>query len=486
MKELQPIKQPGMVVPVVLTAFLLAIGLSPRFARGEVGEAGRSISGHNAVPAPGESARPAQLEPGRSRGLELTEAVHQAVEWHPNIAESVGKLQQQTQQVRAAKAGYYPQVSVGVLSGYDRSLNNNDDSFGVGENQELNLSASQMLYDFGKVSNSVRAANAGVDRNHAEVLLAIDQVARNTAHAAIEVQRYQATLDIAREQVRGVSAIADLARKRSAKGASTRSDVLQAQSRIEAARATEQRVRAQLGRWRSILQSLMGSAEPTLVSSGFPESLAKGCSGAEVELDSVPGVLMADAVHAEADALIDLSRAESLPTLSLDGDFNRYLDDRHRNPGATLADESDYTVFFNVSMPLYQGGAAAARREAAGYALRAAGAARDAALLSARRGLREAREQSRGLSQNLVTLGLRERSIAETRDLYRQQYLSLGSRTLLDLLNAEQELHRARIERNNSRHDLRRLQVDCLYAAGGLRKALQLNKPVVQGVEVQP
>ena len=143
-------------------------------------------------------------------------------------------------------------------------------------------------------------------------------------------------------------------------------------------------------------------------------------------------------------------------------------------------------MFLNVQMPLYQGGAITARKSAAAQALRAAEAANDAARLAVRQGLLEARDQTSSLEQRLTTLDFRERSISETRDLYRQQYLELGTRPLLDLLNAEQEIHQAAMDRANTAADLNRLEIDCLYNSSALRTAFNLDSSTIQGVEIRP
>lgn len=76
-------------------------------------------------------------------------------------------------------------------------------------------------------------------------------------------------------------------------------------------------------------------------------------------------------------------------------------------------------------------------------------------------------------------------SIRITRDLYREQYLQLGTRSLLDLLNAEQEYHGARFEQVDNAHDLLRLAVECWYQSGRLADEFSLDtrlRDVSQGV----
>ena len=82
--------------------------------------------------------------------------------------------------------------------------------------------------------------------------------------------------------------------------------------------------------------------------------------------------------------------------------------------------------------------------------------------------------QSQGHAQRLPVLAARVQSTQRTRDLYREQYLQLGTRSLLDLLNAEQEFHGARFEQAESVHEVQRLAVECLYQSGRLREAFGL------------
>ena len=219
--------------------------------------------------------------------LDLNRAVQLVVEWHPAIAESIGKLFQQNQNVTIARSGYYPQISGGLRSGYDSGVSGN------GQSQAFTLSMSQMLYDFGKVSSSVDSALARVSGSQAGILLAIDQVTRETSFAVIELQRAQTLEVLARDQVKGVSAIAELAKKRSDMGASTRSDLFQARSRVEAAIATQLQYAAQLNRWRSALASLLGTQTTVNVSPGFPDTLEHSCQGVVPDEAVTPSLLIA-------------------------------------------------------------------------------------------------------------------------------------------------------------------------------------------------
>src|SRR5690606_24879727 len=79
-----------------------------------------------------------------SSKLQLFDAVHSALNEHPAIVESLSRLDAQQEQISVARAGYWPQLRGGVNTGYRHTTGRSEEAF--------TLSASQMLYDFGKVS----------------------------------------------------------------------------------------------------------------------------------------------------------------------------------------------------------------------------------------------------------------------------------------------------------------------------------------------
>ncbi|MGV2933304.1 TolC family outer membrane protein [Vreelandella venusta] len=410
--------------------------------------------------------------PSNGKDMSIHETVQRAIAWHPSIAEALGRLYQQGEQVNVAKSGYFPQVRAGISTEHRSSTGRSEDAFTV--------SASQLLYDFGRISSEVDAAKYGVDRDQARVWLAMDQLAKDTAQAAIEIQRFKALLDIAQEQIEGINDIRELAERRSALGASTRSDEIQAQSRLESAEATELQLQAQLKTWDNTVRTLIGANGPVSIKRDFPQQLTQSCELASEDFDNVPELMVAEAQQAEAKAIIEQAQASFFPTASLEAGFNQFLNNN------LVEDDNDVTVRVNLTSNLYQGGATSARRRAADFSLQATEAARDSALLSLSRSLREAKEQTASLGLRLEALDARALSIRETQDLYRQQYLSLGTRSLLDLLNTEQEIHQSRFDQENTRYDLYSLQIDCLYSTADIREAFNLEDAIVQGSSVLP
>lgn len=399
---------------------------------------------------------------GGTAGLSLPQAVQAATHRHPSVRAAAQQLLQAGEGVTAARAGYYPRVRGGIGSQMSNRRIGGTDHQRV---STVSLSVSQMLYDFGKVDRAVDQADAAVATIRAEAAMSVDDVIRETALAWLELYRQHALAQIAEDQVRGVQALAELVIGRERLGASNRSDVEQARSRVDAARAQLLDAQAQIHRWRTSVGQLTGLTVSQPIAKVLPPVFEGACM-THREPGMPPSVRVAQALRDEASAAVRLIEAQQLPTLTLEGSLSHGLNARSRLPGEPNVLTS---VGLNVSAPLFEGGASRARERAAVYALSAADAAVERAQLEQAQALEDARSQSLGLLQRLPVLDSRLQSIRATRDLYQQQYLQLGTRSLLDLLNAEQEYHTVRFDQANSLHERHRLSLLCLYHTDQLR-----------------
>lgn len=410
--------------------------------------------------------------------LDINLAVQRAVQWYPDIGTEAGKLFNAAEKINVARAKYYPQISGGVNNGVTNSYSNH------GNVPSLVLSVSQMLYDFGLTDSAVREANAAVAGQQATVLLSIDKVAHDTAAALVQVQGYQELVAIAREQLSSLEKLGKLANERNSEGASSLSDVVQTNARIEGARATLAQYQAGLERWRATLLTYLGWNSIGTVSNAFPASLGKSCAVATIDDQLVPSVLAARARVNQAAAQLAGADAQMKPTISLESEVTHYLNDRYAN--SEELDRTQYSAYVRVKMPLYQGGGLTASRDAAQYSLDAATSSVRSAQLEVRQQLSAAQSEAVSLLQALQIQARQQKLTQQTRELYQQQYLDLGSRPFLDVLNAEQEVYQARFTQQQTESQLRTLQLDCLYNTGRTRQQFALNNQSIQGVEIQP
>lgn len=402
--------------------------------------------------------------------LDLVQAVQVAVGWQPVVAAAVAQLRQQGSLVDQMRAGYMPSISAGINTGR-QSATSRGTSFTV--------AASQMLYDFGKVGSQVSEAEAGVRRAQADVLRQIDTVATQTALAFVELSRYQALQAIAEEQLTAIRDVARVTDLRARLGASTRVDPVQARARVEAAQVYAQQLQTQSRQWRSRLKTLLGMELPARTAP-VPANRLDAALTAPTERLLWPSVLVAEAERQAQEARLMGTRAARLPTLSLEAQLNRL------GSGAAGGRTTDHGVYFKLNSNVYQGGALQAQEEGARLAVQAAQSRVDVARTEIEDRMANLKEQIQGLTALQEPLRSRQRSITDTRALYREQYLSLGTRSALDLLNAEQEIAQAAFDVVQNRHDAWIAQVNFIDVSGQARAVYGLDGSQVQGLEVLP
>lgn len=248
--------------------------------------------------------------PAPADSISWPEAVREAVRWHPSVAEAVARVKQAQEEIEVAEAGYRPQLSASLGSGYDNLVDS-------GWRPRANLSASQMLFDFGKTKASVEIAEAGTRSGRADLLLAVDSLIRDTSYAIIEIQRDRALLEVARDQLASIEDINELVHHRYRLGASTKSDALQAQARVQAADVSRQEIEAEQRRWESNLAYLLGRETAPMLTADPPKLLRGACERGAPDWSLVPAILQARAERDEAFASLERSRADGLPTLSV-------------------------------------------------------------------------------------------------------------------------------------------------------------------------
>lgn len=411
--------------------------------------------------------------------LELTDAVRQAVARHPSISDAKATLSQQIGGVDVARAGYYPLVRMGVGSGSNNAVSSQGNPAGT----VATASVSQVLYDFGKISGAVNQSEALVQRQQAIILKQIDSVAQQAADAVVMAHRYQTLVLIAQNQVQAVENVLEAAQLRADAGISTKADPIQARSRVDSARANMLQVKSQLSQWQERLGTLLGKSVPASMAP-LPEQLAQDLNFDQIpDVNLMPEVLAASAERRAAQAQIEVAKAQRYPTISLDASVNKAMGGLNAN---TLQRNGSYqTVMINLSSVMYQGGAIEASVRAAMAAAEAAGMRIETARLNVGDQARNFREQVIGAQARLGVLADRKRSIVEARDLYREQY-TLGTRSILDLLNAEQEIYQAAAEQEAVLHDLWQNRIGYIGATGQSREFYRLNNTVVQGMDVLP
>lgn len=401
--------------------------------------------------------------------ISLREAAQAIVIFHPRIKQAIGNENSEEEMIAIAQSKYYPQVKGGVDTKKDNQNTTNNNNY----TQELNIEINQVIYDFGKISNAVKSAEYGHLSAKTQTLMANEELINTAALAVLTIDRTTELSRLAKEQVDSVGSLSGLVDKRHKEGASNLSDVYQAKSRLDDVLSEELDIKSQHKRILRTLGLIIGQKNiSNAVVGDLPESFITACS-VNPEWQTIPEYKLAE-IEAER-ALVELERAKSeeLPTISFRGLASKPLNSissyNKRN-----GNRHDVSVGINVSIPLYEGGALSSNKKVAESKIQSAEAKKSEVRLEIEQLIGESEEQLDSLNQRKNLLNQRIENLRNTKELYKKQYLELGTRTLVDLLNSEQEFHQAKVDDVNNHFEIIQTQINCLYQQGKLGEYLHV------------
>jgi outer membrane protein len=205
----------------------------------------------------------------------------------------------------------------------------------------------------------------------------------------------------------------------------------------------------------------------------------------EMALASNPSVLSFAAAVEVADANVRFQRAGHFPTLDLVGSYNNYTNNEFivRNDfqqpiGTTSLGVDDLSAQLILTVPIYQGGAVSSRTRQAGHLLDA----RTEDLDDVQRAtVRQTRNAFRGVIGSIEEVGAFGQAVISAQSAVEatQAGFEVGTRTIVDVLIAEQRFYQAQRDNSLARHayilnHLRLKRVAGLLTSEDLRVVNQL------------
>ncbi|WP_149537453.1 TolC family outer membrane protein [Siccirubricoccus phaeus] len=383
-----------------------------------------------------------------ARAQTLAEALALAYANNPSLLAARANLRAVDENVPQALAGWRPTVTINSSAGaadiHFRSRNNADIAHSHFERgiYSNGITITQPVFRGGRTVSSTRRAENQVLAQRARLLATEQQVMQDTVTAYVGVIRDQELLrlNINNEQV--LSEQLRATNERFRVGEITRTDVAQAESRLAGARSSRSQAEGNLQISRATFQRLVGAMPQRLTA---PQPLRQPVStaqdAAQAAATNNPTVVAALFDEAGARDNIDIQISQLLPQISVQGTAQR-----NDNTVASTVDQTRSTysqVTANLTVPIYQGGAehAAVRqaRQSAQQARQVVDDQRRTAVQAATQAFEQL--QSSRAQVDAVRAQIRAAEIALDGV---QREAIVGSRTTLDVLNAEQELLSAR------------------------------------------
>ena len=416
------------------------------------------------------SAQTAQAQASAATGL--AGAVQKAIDSNPDVTARLNALRAATNEVDVAKGGYYPTLDLSADVGRDRDKvderNPESRSF---SRSGLALTANQVLWDGRFTANEVDRLGHARKVRYFEFLAASEDTALEAARAYIDVQRYRKLVGLAEDNYVQHKYVFDQLQSKFKAGVGRGVDSEQANARLALADSNLTTESANLHDVASRYLRIVGEA-PAGNLAALPRFDANPAG------DHTQVISQALARNASISAAVENLRAVESEAKTKDSPFQPRVEARLRsgvgnNFDGLIDRKSATSAQLLLNWNLYNGGSDQARTKQFADLINQAADQRDKACRDVRQTVGIANNDIVRARTQLAALDRNVLAIEKARDAYRQQF-DIGQRSLLDLLNAENELYTAKRAYANAEYDLQLAQVRTHAARNTLLSSLGL------------
>ncbi|MBM3109145.1 TolC family outer membrane protein [Pseudomonas sp. P66] len=382
--------------------------------------------------------------------MSITEAVQSAVDQHPEINASRNSRLSADEDVNVAKGGWYPRVD--LVAGYGRQKSDNTNTRGFNadgsrdHNKEtLNYTQSdlrlrQMLFDGFNTPNEVGRTEAVVNSRAYYTQATAQSVGLRAIEVYLEVLKRRELVTLATNNLQAHLRVNDQIGLRSERGVGSIADRDQSTARRALAENNLYTAEVDLADAEANFYSVIGRVPdeletPVTIKGEMPATLP---DARQDMLEHNPYLKSAQADVQAAEQQYEVAKSPFYPRL----DAVLATGANNNTAGQVGHDNNDWQAGVELSYNLFRGGSDKARLQSDAHKINQAMDIRNNALRTLNEDL--------ALSWNAMTNARKQtptaREYADTttrvRAAYQDQF-GLGQRTLLDLLDSENELYNA-------------------------------------------
>ncbi len=437
----------------------------------------------------------------------LKEALTAAYLFNPTLKAAQAQLRSTDNNVSLAKSGYRPTIGSTLQYGYENqkttitNLTSSTGSYaicpgavnpngscvlasgqsatanplnstastvtsGSGTPRSAEFNIQQNIFNGFQTYNNVKGAEAGVEAGRESLRAAEESVLLSSATAYMNVVRDQAIVDLRKNNVKVLAEQLRATEDRFKVGEVTKTDLAQAQSGLAQGQADLSIAQGTLYGDQAVFAQFVGHPPRALKDPGAPErllpkTLEAAVGVARVENPNILGAIFQERAQQHA---VEQLKGQLLPSLSANAS---YTNAAQPFGAPETTQEQDTLVFGQLNVPIYQAGAVSAQIRQA-----------TESLSQARQQIDVQRELARSNATSQWGLIVAARgNIAAGKTAVESTKVSLegvreeervGQRTILDVLNAEQQNLTAQVNLVSFQHDLVVASYGLLSAMGRL------------------
>ncbi len=380
----------------------------------------------------------------QAQAMTLSEAIQSTVDNHPELHASVNDRLSADEDVKVAKGGYLPTVD--LIAGYGREQTDSPSTRALGDHNKETLNYSdaelrlrQMLFDGFNTPNELARTEATVNSRAYYSQGTAESLALRTVEVYLEVLKRREMVALARNNLQAHERVNDQIKLRSERGVGSTADLDQSEARLALAANNLYTEEVNLADAEANFFSATGRLpdeleQPASVKGEVPENIELA---RQTVMDNNPYLKSAQADVYAAEKQYEVAKAPFYPRFDLElatsADNNVQGDEGHYNTWRAA-------VVMNYN--LFNGMRDKARLQGAAHKINQSMDIRNNAL----RVLNENLALAWNAMENARMQTPKARDYADytarSREAYQQQF-SLGQRTLLDLLDSENELFTA-------------------------------------------
>lgn len=417
------------------------------------------------------------LSSGAAHSETLKDALSSAYLFNPTLKAARAQLRATDEEVPRAKSGFRPTINGEITQTY-QNINTHPAAPGIEgdtDPRSYSVTFNQPLFRGFRTLNAVRGAEALVEAGREDLRVSEQQVLLDSVTAYVDVVRDQAVLALRQNNLRVLNEQLRAAQDRFEVGEVTKTDVAQARARVSGATSQISAARANLQASRATYARLIGKSPGNLRDPGpariGPSSLEDAIQVGEAENPNIIAQIFRERAQ---DHLIKQTKGELLPSVDLQANYSLGTGETSSNTKR----EEVTTITGVVRVPIYEAGEVSSRirqtietRSQIRFQIDEAREAVKANVISAWGVLVSARaqitsDQAQVEANNVALAGVKEEE-------------KVGQRTVLDVLNAEQELLNSQVDLATSRRNLAVASYALLAAVGRL-SIYTLGLPVEQ------
>ncbi|AMQ27279.1 TPA: TolC family outer membrane protein [Legionella pneumophila] len=410
----------------------------------------------------------------------LYEAVQYGMIANPDILLNTAKGLSAKQAIDKAKGGLYPSIDVTGGFGRQRSVNPTSAAIDDTPSTTLNIVESavelrQRLFAGGGIINEVKRNQYLTEAQKWKTQGIAEDLALEITKNYFAVLLHERLYAYSIENLKAHKAVFKMIKERATAGITRTAEVDQANARLALAEANKISALADLqevkinyaktvGKWPENLQVPNVPARKSL-----PNNLARII---EKGLDNHPTVKSSYADIKEAKAQYDVARAAYYPEVNLVLNSSK-----NKNLGGLIGPNDSDTVAVRMNYNAFRGGADAARIRETAYQVQEAYETKNRTLLELKETVRLAWNAYVASALRIQPLKQHVTASRKTRTAYQDEF-KVGKRTLLDLLDSQNEYYESQIELARAENDEILSRYRILNGMGCLLKYLNLRLPV--------